>query len=453
MAWSPVLQVTPLRNEEEYYVDEKKDNKADRVLHWCNECPGEDCTHGSWHKANIWSWRSAEHVQCYIMRHLMMKPAPHAIADEDEARDLAIKAKICSRKETFEDRQRERAQWAKGEATKARNRRKAELGAAEDEEVWERDPEVDGPAPHHEGSEEEAAEDDAADADEDHEEAVHAEDNSWKSGKSAGKKGDGKKGDGKKADGKKGDGKKADGKKGDSKKGGGKKADSKKGDSWKGKPSKRDGAEHQVTPPGLTHEPVMLDKTFAIMLFHDVICHRAYGVVTDIVHESCVSTAANACIHMYIDTIVISQEWRRELDRVNNKLDVFMDQLTQAGEHVKAIAERSTASSSSARAPWHDASLQLVPVRKRVTLDASDLQQLYSSTRQVCMLCESTEKFADSLSAQIRFEKSACASSLRKMQRIADDNDIELTNEFCFCVVQRLVNSMLDSTLRQLSQR
>ena len=113
-----------------------------------------------------------------------------------------------------------------------------------------------------------------------------------------------------------------------------------------------------------------------------------------------------------------SQELRRGLSEVNEKLDNLV------------------ASQQTRTAPWHHAagsaeaeSLAIVPVRKRVTIDAVQLQGLYSSVRQVSILAEATERYADALSAQVRSEKAACLTAMRRMEHVAEDNGIVLKQE------------------------
>ena len=75
--------------------------------------------------------------------------------------------------------------------------------------------------------------------------------------------------------------------------------------------------------------------------------------------------------------------------------------------------------------------------RKRITLDENELRALYGSTEQLATLAESTERFADALSAQMRSEKAALTIALRRMRRIASDHDIDLREERRHCYIFR----------------
>ena len=70
-----------------------------------------------------------------------------------------------------------------------------------------------------------------------------------------------------------------------------------------------------------------------------------------------------------------------------------------------------------------------MPVRKQLRIDAAQLQSLYTSVRQVSILAEATERYADALSAQVRSEKAACLTAMRRMEHVAEDNGIELKQE------------------------
>ena len=56
-------------------------------------------------------------------------------------------------------------------------------------------------------------------------------------------------------------------------------------------------------------------------------------------------------------------------------------------------------------------------------------QRLATSVRQVSILAEATERYADALSAQVRSEKAACVIAIRRMERLAADNEFELKVE------------------------
>ena len=131
--------------------------------------------------------------------------------------------------------------------------------------------------------------------------------------------------------------------------------------------------------------------------------------------------------------------FRRSLGEVNQKLDNLAQFMKEAGE-TAAEAFAASAAGAPLKAPWDRPSSSsctaIVPVRRTVTLDNEQLLGITNSVRNLCTLAESTERFADALSAQVRAEKDACQTALRRLQRIADDNDVrpDARHEYGHCI-------------------